>query len=201
MKEVYKIRFMFLVLLLISNQIYNSDDQCFSLSDMSHMEYSSPEDLIKNGYLAVAGEPFGIDLDTVDFAGFLSQEDINRYYSFFIGTVHKNKDYKAIKNLLSAGANPNLKGSKGRTLLSSAVYYGNVEMCLIALEYKASVNGRNRLNSTPLHSVFAQKGSSINPEIVAILVAAGLDLSLKSKKGKSLGDLLISSHKGKLKNK
>ncbi|VUZ51312.1 unnamed protein product [Hymenolepis diminuta] len=113
------------------------------------------------------------------------------------------------RRLLLAGIQADLRDWGGNTPLHRAVTRGHVEMCKIllagdALEGasnnrkidKCSPNTPNDAGQTPLHNA-CEEGSG---EIVRILLAAGGDLSIKDREGKTPADLApdnlrVSMHK------
>lgn len=157
--------------------------------------------LFGKAYTTRAGEPFGISLESTNLTSYISVEDRDKCYKFFVDTVHKNKEYTALIDLLSAGANPDAKGFKGQTLLGAGIAHNDIRMCTIALEHKANVNYRSRYKQTPLHLALSRKGKPIKPEILDMLLAYGADVCALDNKRQTPEAAMLCMQENKAKTK
>lgn len=89
------------------------------------------------------------------------------------------KDYSMIvENLLSRGANPNLKDNQLNTALHFAAGRGNLQICLLLLNAKAAITS-NISDLSPLHIL--SKSSLGKLELALELINNGADINQKSK--------------------
>ncbi|KAK6632983.1 hypothetical protein RUM43_012726 [Polyplax serrata] len=86
----------------------------------------------------------------------------------------KKKDFKWMKDLIAAGANPNAKDNAGWSPLHDSVFSGNVAVIEFLLENGANVNLPGLENTTALHEAIA-KG---NKRIVEVLLKYGADVNM-----------------------
>jgi ankyrin repeat protein len=85
-----------------------------------------------------------------------------------------------LRNLLEAGANPDMRNAGNSTPLMEAAARPLPEATRILLQFKADPNARGEGGLTPLHFVLSRPGSAKQDaalEIVKILVAAGADVN------------------------
>lgn len=157
--------------------------------------------LLGKAYTTRAGEPFGISLESTNLTSYISVEDRDKSYKFFVDTVHENKEYTALIDLLDAGANPDAKGFKGKNLLEAGIAHNNIEMCRIALEHKAHVNYKNRCKQTPLHLALSRKGKPVKSEILNILFIHGANIKALDSKGKTPEAAMLCMQENKTKIK
>lgn len=111
------------------------------------------------------------------------------------GTLHSAvlMGHKAVvKNLLAAGANPNLKDAQNFYPLHLAASKGFTAICNLLLKYKADKNIRTELGQTALH-LAASQGFSLT---LAALVKSGFDLEAVDLDGNT--PLAVASMEGQL---
>lgn len=84
---------------------------------------------------------------------------------------HESNDKNLIASyLLEDGVPVNARTPEGDTALHFAVTTGDIRLVRTLLDFKASVNVRNKRNATPLHAAVS---TWVFPKIVALLVARG----------------------------
>jgi ankyrin repeat protein len=103
----------------------------------------------------------------------------------------ENDDVGEVKQLLAAGANPNIADQYGRTPLYYAAVSGNKEIVKILLDYHADPNRADNDGRTPLHDAAGRSG---NKEIVQILLDYGADPNSADKYGTT--PLLLAAEYG-----
>ncbi len=91
----------------------------------------------------------------------------------------QNGDVNAVRALLDAGGNVNLKDDAGRTLLMYAALKNQKEVVQVLLDKGADVNARNTTGETAL-SLTAREG---HPEIARALLAKGADVNAEDSSG------------------
>lgn len=103
-------------------------------------------------------------------------------------------DTLALKNLISAGANPNEIGEFGATPLMRASYHNNVNMVKMLVSAQANVDISDMAGATAL-SIAAREGHN---EIVAELLKSGADFDATDKEG--FTPLMRAVDNGNIKN-
>ena len=116
---------------------------------------------------------------------------------------YESNDKKMIASyLLEDGAPVNSRTPEGDTALHFAVTTGDIRLVRTLVDYKASVNVRNKRNATPLHAAVS---AWVFPQIVALLLDKGAcptaqDLTghtplhlirSRTKEGEAVADLLL----------
>ncbi|MDR3285152.1 MAG: ankyrin repeat domain-containing protein [Holosporales bacterium] len=96
---------------------------------------------------------------------------------------------EAVRALLAAGANREIKGTDGSTPLFIAAWNGKIEAIKVLIEAGANVNAQNNRGDTPLHYA-AFKGHT---EVVKVLLAAGADKEARDRGGDTPRDLAPSA--------
>jgi len=79
----------------------------------------------------------------------------------YLCNVTHQGDVAKLRRLLSARASPNVRDYDYRTGLHIAAADGNLQMCKLLLEHKASADVKDRWGSTPLHSAKKSKQDEI----------------------------------------
>ena len=93
--------------------------------------------------------------------------------------------FRAAKVLHDNGAHLNVRGDGQATPLHSAVYYGDLHMIQLLLEYKADVNARNAIGETPLYHMTRRAWEGPNlpqvlDDVVRLLLKHGADVNAPS---------------------
>lgn len=91
-----------------------------------------------------------------------------------------------VEKLIAAGADVNLASGGGNTPLMEAAYQGNKTVLQLLLKAGANVNATNKFNETALFSVLV---GGDEPEIVAILLNAGINKELTNTDGELATDI------------
>ena len=91
-------------------------------------------------------------------------------------------DLIKVRELLAAGADPNVPDEEGRTPLTSAVLGGSIGLVGLLLEGGADVNARDHQGFTALH--FAAQEDL--PEMARLLIAKGADANALDEDGSSV---------------
>jgi ankyrin repeat protein len=86
-------------------------------------------------------------------------------------------DMAAIRSLLAAGIDPNVKDDEGRTALIAAAAGGQTEIVKLLLEKGAEVNARNQQGETAL---FVASGIGEGAEMVKELIKRGADINIET---------------------
>lgn len=102
-------------------------------------------------------------------------------------------DFVKVRELLRAGANPNVRDDDLRTPLHQAVLGNSVGLIGLLLESGADVNVKDNQGFTPLH--FAAQ--EFLPEIARILVGKGADPNAVDEDGNSTLHRAIFSGRGR----
>ena len=93
----------------------------------------------------------------------------------------RNKDTKAVIELISAGANVNTKDNRGLSPLHIAAIIQNSEIVRQLISAGANVNTKDNQGLSPLHiATFIE-----SPEIVRQLISAGANVNTKDNQGLS----------------
>ncbi len=88
-------------------------------------------------------------------------------------------DHKRVKELLSRGVDPNVRGNFGVTALHWAVSKGDIEMVKLLLDHGADPNIKDLAGGTPLHWAVAAGF----PDIVELLLERGADPNARDNAG------------------
>ncbi|RNE98605.1 ankyrin [Trypanosoma rangeli] len=116
-----------------------------------------------------------------------SQENINfvnadGYTPLYYASMKKNVGTRTVEQLLSLGAEVDMKGFDDETPLYIACFNGKIKVVLLLLENGADVNAKNgRDDETPLH-VAARIG---NCALIALLVERGANLDAQNFRGET----------------
>lgn len=100
--------------------------------------------------------------------------------NLIIATMGNNS--KKVKELISKGADVNVKDVFGNTLLHSAAQFGYYEIVEILLDNKADTNAKDENNFTPVHYAIANG----HKEIVKLFLEAGIDVNARNINGDTL---------------
>ena len=141
----------------------------------------------------------------------INAQDKKYGYTALIWAVH-NEQQKIAKALLSAGADPNIRGFDGNTALLWAIHKQNIPLLKMLIKAKAYTNVKDKKglspliwamykNNTEIFNILASSGANVNIvdqdghtplewamndknlTVVKILVIAGADLNKKNKNG------------------
>ncbi|ESL09820.1 ankyrin [Trypanosoma rangeli SC58] len=116
-----------------------------------------------------------------------SEENVNfvntdGYTPLYYASMKKNVGTRTVEQLLSLGAEVDLKGFDDETPLYIACFNGKIKVVLLLLENGANVNTKNgRDNETPLH-VAARID---NCALIALLVERGANLDAQNSRGET----------------
>ena len=98
--------------------------------------------------------------------------------------------FQTAKFLYDNGADPNVRGRDGRTLLHAAAVNGEFEIIQVLLKYKADVNARDAEGKTPLHfaserlhhrgSNIALSSSGVGGGVTRLLLEHGADIDMRA---------------------
>ena len=102
-------------------------------------------------------------------------------------------DFVRVRELLSRGANPDVRDEDQRTPLHQAVLGNSVGLIGLLIESGANVNARDSHGFTPLHYAAEEHA----PEIVRILVGKGADANLRDEDGASVLWRAVASARGR----
>lgn len=91
-------------------------------------------------------------------------------------------DLVKVRDLLAAGADPDVRDDDGRTPLFSAVLGGSIGLVGLLLEAKADINARDSQGFSALHYA-AQEDL---PEMARLLIAKGADVNAVDEDGASV---------------
>jgi ankyrin repeat protein len=91
-----------------------------------------------------------------------------------------------VEKLLAAGADVNLASGGGNTPLMEAAYQGNKAVLQLVLKAGADVNAVNKFNETALFSALV---GGDEPEIVSLLLKAGINKELANTDGELATDI------------
>ena len=111
---------------------------------------------------------------------------VNRLDSLFLATslisAVKENNVPLVEILLKAGADPNRETEHKTCPLAMAIYYDNVDMCKVLLEYGCSANTIVQFDEIALgtvkHEAVCMAASWGNMEIVQLLVDNGANITL-----------------------
>jgi uncharacterized protein len=105
-------------------------------------------------------------------------------------------DWRAVKKLLAAGADPNLSDSQGFTAIDHAAYHGHLEVVSTLLADTEPRFRRNSLLSGGIHSCLHLASQEGHPEVVKALVKAGGEALLNRIDANGGSCLYIASQNG-----
>jgi ankyrin repeat protein len=111
-----------------------------------------------------------------DAAAFTDQ--FNSEWYTIVNAAEKN-NLADVKTFISRHVNANTVDPQGRTALSYAAQFGNVEMAQVLLEGRASPDARDRLGNTPLH--WAAEGGRV--DVLKVLLAARANADVQNRQG------------------
>jgi len=93
----------------------------------------------------------------------------------------KDGDLEIVRELLEAGANPNLcTHFSGPALNDAADWVSNMDMIKLLVEFGADVNQANNADSTPLHKVVTTFSDERSEEAFRYLLSLGADTYAKN---------------------
>ena len=99
----------------------------------------------------------------------------------------KGGNIAVVKQLISTGADVNVKDAGGQTALHWAIEYGHTEIAELLIAKGADVNARNYGEWTPLHTAADRsQGTAANishKEIIELLIAKGANVNAKITSG------------------
>lgn len=98
------------------------------------------------------------------------------------------------RQLLEAGANPDIGNVHGITPLMYGARYGNVEICSVLLEFGAAIDVQDIYGMTAL--IFATRDG--HHSIVDLLIEAGADINVKTREGMTALDFAYACKHGKI---
>ena len=90
--------------------------------------------------------------------------------------------------LLQHGADVNAMEADGRTPLFCATELGNIEIAQYLLQRGAAVDAQIPNGSSPLHRACRVTNRTYRPALVALLLTAGADRTLRDNRGKMPAD-------------
>ena len=117
---------------------------------------------------------YGFDINQLDFNNF---SPLHR--AIYTRT---KQNLSIIQQLLTAGANANLKGENDATLLHYTCWNGYYEVCKLLIRAGAMVNAKDYFGYTPIHMAIAKR----NKDIARLLINAGADVNVTDQIGSSL---------------
>ena len=99
----------------------------------------------------------------------------------------KGGNIAVVKQLISTGADVNVKDAGGQTALHWTIEYGHTEIAEVLIAKGADVNARNYGEWTPLHTAADRsQGTAANishKEIIELLIAKGANVNAKITSG------------------
>lgn len=110
-------------------------------------------------------------------------EQGSRSSNALLADAIRYNDVTLAEQLISEGADVDIKNNDGWTPLHFAVFRGNIAFICFLVENGADVNAENNFGNTPLYLC----GSTVNTrkyagEYISVLVAAGADVNKKNSK-------------------
>lgn len=95
----------------------------------------------------------------------------------------KNGSLNKVKELLKAGADPNVQNEHHLTPLHQAAYWGELEIVELLLEHGARIDLDNGKGWTALHSAAISGGLKTRKEVIEKLIEHGADAKKVDKHG------------------